>query len=100
MLFFGSFVEQCGQRPLALDQRRGCQVLAVEMQQIEHVVDHPVVAAVLQVVLQRGEIGHAVFIDRGDLAVEDGVVVGKRRAGGFHLREFTGPVETGAGLQA
>ena len=78
-LFFGQFFEQCGQRALALDQRRGCQVLAVEMEQVEDVIDHPVLAAVLEVVLQGGEIGDAVFVDRGDLAVEDDIVVGQAR---------------------
>ena len=33
------------------------------------------------------------------LTVEESIVVGKRRAGGFHFREFAGPVETGARLQ-
>ena len=46
------------------------------MEQIEDVIGHAVLAAVLEVVLQRGEIGDAVLVDRGDLAVEDGVVAG------------------------
>ncbi len=92
--FVGHVGEQRGQGALALQQRRSGQVLAIEVQDIEHIVDETVMAAILEVVLQRGEIRGAVFVDRGNLAVEDGIVAGKLGAGGGDGRKFLGPVET------
>ena len=56
-------------------------------------------AAILEVVLQRGEIRGAVFVDRSDLAVEDGIVAGKLGAGGGDGRKFLGPVEAAPRLE-
>jgi hypothetical protein len=45
------------QDPLALDERRLPQVKSLQVEQIEGVVDHPVLPAVGEVGLQRAEIG-------------------------------------------
>ena len=69
------------------------------MQQVEDVVDHPVLAAVLQIVLQGREIRHAVFVDRDDFAVENDVVAGSAAQASAIGWKLFGPVEPGARLQ-
>jgi hypothetical protein len=47
----GSAFEQISKELLALDQRQASEVLAVEVQQVEHVIGHAVGAAVGEVLL-------------------------------------------------
>ena len=68
-------LQQLLQRGLALGQRLAGQVGAVEMQEIEHVVDEAVFL-VLERVLQRREIADAVLLDH-DLAVDQRGVGGE-----------------------
>jgi hypothetical protein len=61
-----------GRKQWALkEQWRSARVEAVQMQQVEGVVDHSVVASLLQVVLQRGEVRVTLAISRDDFAVND-----------------------------
>ena len=70
--------EQLRQSLLAHHQRRRAQIVAVEMQQIEGVVDETVDAAFAQVGLQQREIRRAVLVLDHQLAVDQG---GARPAG-------------------
>ena len=69
------------------------------MEKIEHVIDQPIVPAGLEVVLECGKIRDAVLVERSNLAVKNGVVIGKRRAGLGYRRKSLGPIEPVAGLQ-
>ena len=58
-------VQQCAAR----FQRRDAQVVAIEVRQVEEVVDDVLGAARIERVLQRAEVGHALRIRHHDLAV-------------------------------
>src|SRR5215475_175615 len=69
------------------------------MQEIEGVVDHPIVAPALEVVLQRREIRATAGVRRDQFAVEDELA--RRQAGqlGGNRGKPIGPVEPGAGIE-
>ena len=81
---------------LALDQRQLSQIIAVEVKQIEG-DQHDLSRLALQLVLQNGEIGGAVFGRNDDLAIDD------RRTGAdvprvvSDLSEAFGPVVAAPG---
>ena len=88
------------QHALALDQRRRPRVEAVEMQQIEGVVDHPIVAPALEVILQRREIRATAGVGRDQFAIEDELA--RRQTAQFRGNggKPIGPVEPGAGIES
>ncbi len=91
--------EQGSQGGLAIEQRAGAGVLAVQMQQIEEIVAEPVAAALAQVRLQGAEIRHAVVGLDHHLAVQE---CAHDRQGGErlgHIGELGRPVEPAAGQQ-
>jgi hypothetical protein len=67
----GRLGKEGSQHALAGDEWRRAGVKAVEVEEVEGVVDHPVVAPAFEVILQRGEIGPAACIHRHDLTVHD-----------------------------
>jgi hypothetical protein len=69
------------------------------MEKVKHVIDEAIMTAGLQIVLQCRELGDAGIIERSDLAVEDRIMIGQRRAGVGDGRKPLGPIEAVAGLQ-
>ena len=96
---FGSSASSAASARLALDQRRAGQILAVEMQQIEHVIDQRSWRPFLRSSCNAEKSETPLSFDRGDLAIEDGVVIGRARRRPRRRPETCRPVEAGAGLQ-
>ena len=91
--------EQRRQGGLALLLRHAPQIVPVEMEEVEDEIDEAAGLAVRQRPLQSGKAGAAARLDRGDLAVEDGVA---RRPPGQRLGDLgkaLRPIEPIAGLQ-
>ena len=74
------FREQVAQQRLALAEGERGEVLAVALEQVEGDEHDFLAAAGLQRRHQRGEVGHAVFIEHHGLAVEQRGLAGRRRA--------------------
>ena len=93
-------MHQVAQLLLAVDQRFGPDVLAVEPQQIERIEDHPLALAFGERELQLGEGGNAILAENDDLAVEHRRL---RVETGQRLRNVAAktmrPVEAGAGVE-
>ena len=87
------------QRGLAVEQRGGAQVLAVQMQQVEEVVAEAVAAALAQVRLQGAEVRHAVVGLDHHLAVEECGDDRQRVQRLGHIGELGRPIKPAAGQQ-
>jgi hypothetical protein len=59
------------QYTLSLNQRGCARVESIEVQQIEGVVDQPVIASTLEVVLERTEVRAPIGVSRNHLTVND-----------------------------
>lgn len=88
----GTLSDQFAQGLLAVTQRQAAQILAVEREQIEQIIGQFARAAGERI-LQRAEIGVALRIRHGDLAVEHRVAARQRLQGRHQRRESVGPVE-------
>ncbi len=91
--------KQIGQRRLALGKRGAGDVIAVEMEEIEGVVDQTVPPAALEVVLQGGKVGDSRFVSGYDFSIDDGVVFLQGAERGRNGGEPRGPVESGSGAK-
>src|SRR5690606_26084210 len=87
-------LKECLQGSLAADQRRRTQIIAIGVEEIEGIEDHPVGSAVGKIRLQRRKIRRAARAFHDHLAVDNGLLHRKtgerpddRRA------EFGSPVE-------
>jgi len=95
----GHLRQQGGEPLLAVDQRPGGDIVAVEMQKIEQVKDKPRRAAGVRCGLQAAEGRNAVGADAAEFAVEIGLTRVERRHGFGDRGIFVRPVEPGAGEQ-
>jgi hypothetical protein len=88
--------EQRRKAALALGERQGGDLLAVELEEIEEVIDEAR-AAVVGGLLHEAEVGDAVGTHGAQLAVEIGGLDGKFRQGDGDCGIFGCPVEPGTG---
>ena len=91
--------EQGAEPLLAVDQRPGAEILAVEMQQIEQIEDEGGGVAGIGGGLNDAEGGDAARADAAQFAVEIGLLRAERGDGFGGRRIFVRPVEPGAGQQ-
>jgi hypothetical protein len=85
--------QQRGKPRLALDQRPGADVVAVEMQKVENKKHQPGCVTGIRRGLDHAKGGDAVGEDAAQLAVEIGLARAERRHGRGDRRIFMGPVE-------
>ena len=89
-----------GEALLALLERKGPQIGAIQMEEVEHHVAQPVAALAAERRLQGLEARPAVAVEDHDLAVEPRGDERERRAGARHRPEALGPVLSAAHEQA
>src|SRR5262249_25437482 len=88
----GPAFEKFGERGLTFDQRLAGEIAAVEIQQIEHIIDEAVGATVFQIGLQQRKTTDAAFVLDDDFAVEQGSL-GRQRGDRFgNRREAVRPI--------
>ena len=75
----GGVSQQLREGALALDEPRSAQIKPIEMEQVERVIEQPVLAAGCEIGVQRPEIGDAARVCDDGLAVQDQVFRGEGR---------------------
>jgi len=93
---WGWRAEQGRKAGLALGERQGGDLLAVELEEIEEVIDEAG-AALVGGLLHEADVGNAVWTHGAEFTVEIGRLDGKFRQGGGGCGIFGCPVEPGAG---
>ena len=94
----GSIAQQRREPPLTLAQRKAGEILSIELQKIEGVISERFSAAVERA-LQPPKIGAAVFVGDDHLAVDQRAARRQLRDGLGDAAKFSGPIETGAGVE-
>src|SRR5262245_49635454 len=92
-------IEQRRQRVLPRRERHLPQVGAIEMQQIENIKNHAIMATCLEILLQKRKTRYSVSAFGYDFAVDERTLGRQIRDGACDGGEFFRPVQTFAGKQ-